>query len=221
MGAPRVSTASMDYVRPFADKALTAPEGVTLTWRTDKVGSVEAAKMLAHGFVTTFGILRARDQKQRSRGCLDRDDAIQTNRSPYYRLMCTKLPLPHGAGWFVRMSSYGGHFYDCEITDNATGLPIEMKDERQRMIDRLFNLIARDKNYAGATEKDRAFAREEMGWIITDTQCMTYPIDPVTFKPIYPDEVLNPPQATPIGNGKDWTDNLPDDLDFDPFAVVG
>lgn len=129
MPRPSTITPQMQRVREIADQALQLSEGITVWFRAEQYGSHNAAKTAMIGYQSAFSSMRTRarrlTQSQSHEAQYLLDGFVK---GPYDKLACMRQEIEPNGGWklvFTPNSSLG---VDLEITDNATGKPLEAED---------------------------------------------------------------------------------------------
>ncbi len=139
MPAPRGFTATSAAIKDAADRALDAPEGLTLTWRNSDHGP-DGSKFKSRSFQCAFNALRSRARRMKAAHTGRSVDALDMDtQGPYDRLACVRSPLPGGDGWYVGLLPAQMLYDEYQITDNATGEPLKGESPTDKRYGRLIN----------------------------------------------------------------------------------
>lgn len=125
-------TPQMDRVRQLVEQAKSTSEGITITFRVEKYGSLTICRTNARSMQTSFCNLRVRSRRtaQRLRG--ETEGLLLSNvRGEFDDLACVVRPLPRDAGYTVSFIPAMCVDIDLEVTDRATGKPLESEDPVQ------------------------------------------------------------------------------------------
>lgn len=125
MADARGLTGNMEATYNLLTNSLQCPEGVTLLWRVETYGSLEACRIRSRSFHTTFSTLRNRDRRLSINLTGENKNARDLEaRGLLDRVACSITPLPDDAGWQAWIGPADALYADLEIVDNATGLPV-------------------------------------------------------------------------------------------------
>ncbi len=135
MVAPRTYSPNFDTVTQAADAALNDPDGITIRFKLDTLGSMEACRLSARSFQKSFTALRARANR------LSNTSARDTNKTGIYsKLICQVLPMGDDSGWMVNLLPARVVLSTLDIISNSTGLPITSfgakQDERTKLTEK-------------------------------------------------------------------------------------
>ena len=125
MTASRHESPSYAAVRGAADRALNAPQGVTVYFRIADHGTMAQCEHLARGFQVSFTSMRARARRLSAKIRGENPHMMDSMATGEYdRLVCQRALLPDGGGWSVGLYPTAMMLAGMEIVDNATGQPI-------------------------------------------------------------------------------------------------
>jgi hypothetical protein len=124
-----VATPQMQRVRDLCDQAKSTPEGITILFRVERVGSLSKAKSLARSMQTSFCNLRVREQRRAQRLHGEKTgDLLTFARGEYDDIACSVLPLPRDEGFSVSFVPGYAWGMDLEVIDIATGKALASED---------------------------------------------------------------------------------------------
>lgn len=169
MPAPRAFTATSASVKDIADKALNEPEGVTLTWTTDRL-SLEACAHNARSFQCTFSALRARARRMKLKFVEESADNLDlVTQGPYDRLACVKEPLMNRGGWSVSLLPAEQLLSGAVITNAGTGAPLKGESPSEKR--KLALLMKAQKFPRDVTQEEFDWLTGELpGWYLVELE---------------------------------------------------
>lgn len=126
-----VATPQMQRVRDLCDQAKSSSDGLLISFRVEKYGSLAMCKTSARSMQTTFCSLRVRSRRLAQRMSGESSAMLLSNvKGDYDDIACVVRPLPREEGYTVAFVPAFALDMDLEVTDIGTGKPFAGEDPR-------------------------------------------------------------------------------------------
>lgn len=196
MPAPVNVTPQMERVRAYAERALAAPEGITLTFPNSKYNGPRGSALASRSFQTTFCALRSKAARRAQRHQGDITQALDSHiNGRYSELACVRSLMPNEEGWKIELCKAYSIDMAIDVFDRATGEQLKEFDPQEQRMSEMVNIFTTE---ILAYQKERRayrppFTEADKRWIweyapevaksMWDTTGASYPSYAPGYKP--------------------------------------